>query len=44
VDAKGVLLAGGHRLAALQVELVENEKRVNYTCDQIERLLHHNHN
>lgn len=75
VDAKGVLLAGGHRLAALQalqrtnpkiykqqfpegqiqvhmlafnaeqeperalqVELAENEKRVNYTRDQIERL------
>ena len=75
IDAKGVLLAGGHRLAALQalqetnpetynqqfpegqiqvhmlafdaeqeperalqVELAENEKRVNYTRDQIERL------
>lgn len=75
VDAKGVLLAGGHRLAALQtleeanpevyeqqfpegqiqvhmlsfdaeqeperalqVELAENEKRVNYTRDQIQRL------
>jgi len=75
VDVKGVLLAGGHRLAALhalqetnleiydqqfpdgqiqvhmlgfdadqeperalQVELAENEKRVNYTRDQIERL------
>ena len=75
VDAKSVLLAGGHRLAALQalqetnpeiydqrfpdgqiqvhmlafdaeqeperalqVELAENEKRVNYTRDQIERL------
>ncbi|OLP20098.1 chromosome partitioning protein ParB [Leptolyngbya sp. 'hensonii'] len=75
VDTKGVLLAGGHRLAALQalqetnpevynqqfsdgqiqvhmlafdaeqdperalqVELAENEKRVNYTRDQIERL------
>lgn len=75
VDAKGVLLAGGHRLSALQslketnpeiynqhfpegqiqvhmlafdaeqdperalqVELAENEKRVNYTRDQIERL------
>lgn len=75
VDARGVLLAGGHRLAALQalqetnleiysqqfsdgqiqvhmlafdadldperalqVELAENEKRVNYTRDQIERL------
>ena len=75
VDSKGVLLAGGHRLAALralhdmnleiydalfpegqiqvhmltfdaeqeperalQVELAENEKRVNYTRDQIERL------
>jgi ParB family chromosome partitioning protein len=75
VDAKGVLLAGGHRLAALQalqetnseiynqqfsdgqvqvhmlafdaekeperalqVELAENEKRVNYTREQIERL------
>lgn len=75
VDLKGVLLAGGHRLAAiqllketklelyqqqfpddlipvrvmafdaeaeperaLQVELAENEKRVNYSRDQIERL------
>lgn len=75
VDCKGVLLAGAHRLAAiqllkeanleayaqqfsddlvqvhmmtfdaeeeperaLQVELAENEKRVNYTRDQIERL------
>lgn len=75
VDSKGVLLAGGHRLAAirslketdpevyaeqfpddliqvhmlpfdadqeperaLQVELAENEKRINYTRDQIERL------
>lgn len=75
VDVNGVLLAGGHRLAALQalqktdpqiydqqfpegqiqvhmltfdaeqeperalqVELAENEKRVNYTRDQIERL------
>ena len=75
VDARGVLLAGGHRLAALhalqetnpeiynqqfpdeqiqvhmlafdaeqeperalQVELAENEKRVNYTRSQIERL------
>ncbi|HEY9858358.1 MAG TPA: ParB N-terminal domain-containing protein, partial [Candidatus Obscuribacterales bacterium] len=75
VDSKGVLLAGGHRLSAiqflkekdseiyaqqfpdeliqvhmmafdaeeeperaLQVELAENEKRVNYTRDQIERL------
>jgi ParB family chromosome partitioning protein len=75
VDSKGILLAGGHRLAAiqtlkqsnpeayaqhfandqvpvhmmpfevrveperaLQVELAENEKRVNYTRDQIERL------
>ncbi|NJR61745.1 MAG: ParB N-terminal domain-containing protein [Cyanobacteria bacterium CRU_2_1] len=75
VDTRGVLLAGGHRLAALQalqetnpeiysqqfpegqiqvhmlafdaeqeperalqVELAENEKRVNYTRDQIERL------
>lgn len=75
VDSKGVLLAGGHRLAALQmlqetdpdlydqwfpanqiqvhmlafdgqeeperalqVELAENEKRANYTRDQIERL------
>ena len=75
IDSKGVLLAGGHRLAAihalhetnpdifaqqfpdgliqvhmlafdaeheperaLQVELAENEKRVNYTRDQIERL------
>jgi ParB family chromosome partitioning protein len=75
VDSKGVLLAGGHRLAALQalqetnseiynqqfpegriqvhmlafdadkeperalqVELAENEKRVNYTRDQIEQL------
>jgi ParB family chromosome partitioning protein len=75
VDIRGVLLAGGHRLAALQalqetnreiyeqhfpdgqiqvhmlafdaeheperalqVELAENEKRVNYTRDQIERL------
>jgi len=75
VDVKGVLLAGGHRLAALQaleetnpeiysqqfpegqiqvhmlafdaeqeperalqIELAENEKRVNYTRDQIERL------
>lgn len=75
VDSRGVLLAGGHRLAAiqalketnpeiydqhfpddlvqvhmlsfnadaeperaLQVELAENEKRVNYTRDQIERL------
>lgn len=75
VDSRGVLLAGAHRLAAiqslretdpeiydqqfpgaliqvhmlafnadqeperaLQVELAENEKRVNYTRDQIERL------
>jgi ParB family transcriptional regulator, chromosome partitioning protein len=75
VDLKGVLLAGGHRLAAiqilkatdpdlyqqhfpdglvpvrvmhfdaeaepersLQIELAENEKRVNYSRDQIERL------
>lgn len=75
VDLKGVLLAGGHRLAAigllkeakpeqyqqhfpddlipvrvmpfdaeaepersLQVELAENEKRVNYSRDQIEQL------
>jgi ParB family chromosome partitioning protein len=75
VDAQGVLLAGAHRLAAiqalketdpeiynqqfpddlihvhmlsftadqeperaLQIELAENEKRVNYTRDQIERL------
>lgn len=75
VDLKGVLLAGGHRLGAiqilketnfdlyqlhfpddlvpvrvmpfdggaepersLQVELAENEKRVNYSRDQIERL------
>jgi ParB family chromosome partitioning protein len=75
VDLKGVLLAGGHRLAAiqllkatdenlyyqnfpddlvpvrimpfdadteperaLQVELAENEKRVNYSRDQIEKL------
>ncbi|MBD2097713.1 ParB N-terminal domain-containing protein [Trichocoleus sp. FACHB-591] len=75
VDSKGVLLAGAHRLSAiqflreqnpelytqqfpdeliqvhmmafdaeeeperaLQVELAENEKRVNYTRDQIERL------
>lgn len=75
VDLKGILLAGGHRLAAigllketnlelyqqhfsddlvpvrimpfdsaaepersLQVELAENEKRVNYSRDQIERL------
>ncbi|OWY63955.1 chromosome partitioning protein ParB [cyanobacterium TDX16] len=75
VDLKGVLLAGGHRLAAigllketnlelyssqfpddlipvrvmpfdsqaepersLQVELAENEKRVNYSREQIERL------
>lgn len=75
VDIKGVLLAGGHRLAAiqllketnselyqrqfpddlipvrvmlfdaeaepersLQVELAENEKRVNYSRDQIEQL------
>jgi ParB family chromosome partitioning protein len=75
VDSTGILLAGGHRLAAiqslketnpelydeqfpddliqvhmlqfeadkeperaLQVELAENEKRVNYTRDQIERL------
>lgn len=75
VDSKGILLAGGHRLAALQllqeanadlfeqqfpdgqiqvhmlnfeasreperalqVELAENEKRVNYTREQIERL------
>lgn len=75
VDNKGILLAGGHRLAALnvfreanpeifeehfpgtnipvrvmefdsseepelslQIELAENEKRVNYSRDQIERL------
>jgi len=75
VDLKGVLLAGGHRLAAvqllketnvelyyshfpddfvpvrvmpfdaeiepeksLQIELAENEKRVNYSRDQIEKL------
>ena len=75
VDLKGILLAGGHRLAAihlmktvdldsynqhfpndlvpvrvmpidseaepekaLQIELAENEKRVNYSRDQIERL------
>ncbi len=75
VDLKGVLLAGGHRLAAiqllketnlklyqqqfpddlipvrvmpfdaelepeksLQIELAENEKRVNYSRDQIEQL------
>ena len=75
IDAQGLLLAGGHRLAAikelkkgnpeifsqhfpnaqvpvrmmsfsakddpelaLQVELAENEKRVNYSKDQIERL------
>ncbi|PPS41913.1 ParB/RepB/Spo0J family partition protein [Chroococcidiopsis sp. TS-821] len=75
VDTKGILLAGGHRLAAiqllketnpelyqqqfpddlipvrvmpfdaeaepersLQVELAENEKRVNYSRDQIEQL------
>lgn len=75
VDIKGVLLAGGHRLAAiqvlkestpdlyyqnfphdlvpvrvmpfdaqaepkrsLQVELAENEKRVNYSREQVERL------